>query len=336
MTINVSDFGTLGTADDAPVFQAAFDYAVANNVALRGPESGEFNLGSTVSFAPVPAGVIGPGLVFECGGASKVKFNNLHSGPAFSVDTGVNGKFMRSGHLSGFTVSGSGKGMTVRRAWQHTLHDIVFTDIPVGLHVPTLAGDPDACNKLALDKVDFFNCSSWGLHGEVASGKNELSFLSLRNVGFQNCGTATGAIGGGMYWRGQQLHGDMVSFTECKNRGLYVEGGAGLGGQVKFVNSSWENGTGKQVEIWGGANMSFDTCDFYSTAIASAFHMWVNCNNPLAKNIEVNRPKVRCSAAFTPHYAFYANLSGYNCRVLNPHWDLYGAAGQVQMTNFTA
>ena len=51
--IDVRDFGTLGTADDAPVFQAAYDAARAQNRPLRLP-TGRFRVSGLVFHGPVP------------------------------------------------------------------------------------------------------------------------------------------------------------------------------------------------------------------------------------------------------------------------------------------
>jgi len=240
--------------------------------------------------------------------------------------------------MSGITFLSGMTGVKIRKAHHFSFHDMEFkSQTHYGLHVPTLLGDSDACNHLQLDMVRFDNSGRWGFYGEVATGVNELSFVSMKNVTFEDCGTLTGAIGGGMYWRGQMLSMDSVAFVVCQNRGLYIEGSPGLGSDVYGSNVTFENNIGKGIQCYGISGMVFDNLQLYNNdTYVAKYGIWADGNSSVVRNILVRSAKVRATSGNNPYTAFQAhgaNMS--NCKAQNIAWDNFGYPGQTQMSGFT-
>jgi hypothetical protein len=334
----VTDFGDLGQGNDAAVFQLALDHARLNKESLRAPP-GVFTLDTPLNYITDSTDTFYPGLAFEGEGADKTILIATHNQPVFNLGTTAPNKFHRHGVLEGFTVKGGGTAAKLAAGFHYQLNGLQLDDqLEYGLWLPTTLGDADASNNLSLEHVRIDNAAKWGIFGQVSTGVNELSFLSLRHVFLQACGTAAGEVGGGMYWRGQMLSMEQVAFVLCENRGLYIEGGAGLGSDVYGSNVTFENNTGKHIQCYGVQGMVFDNLQMYSNdTYKTQYSMWVNAGSSVAANILVRSGKVRATAGNNPHIAFCgtgANLS--NAKAQNISWDNYGHAGQTKMVGFTA
>lgn len=335
---SVADYGTLGTANDAPVFQAALDDARANKFGLTVP-NGTFNLGAPLNYITTDTNQFTPGITLVGEGAEKTILNNTHGGIDLVIGTNAASKFQRHGLIEGITFAGLGTGPKLTNVYHQQLHGLHIRDkTNHGLYIPTLLGDPDACNMVSLDQVNISNCKKWGIFGEVAAGRNELSFLSLRNVFIQDCGEVASGLGGGMYWRGQQLGMDEVAFVRNANRGLYIEGGAGLGSDVSGRNVTFENNLSIHLQCYGIKGMVFDALQLYSNdQYKTSYGIRVDAQSSVATNILVRSGTVRATPGNTPHTAFLAfGANQSNCKAQNITWDNYDHPGQTRLNGFTA
>lgn len=335
---SISDFGTLGTANDAPVFQAAFNYAMANNVGLTVP-AGSFQMGSPLMYVTTSANPFTPGLVLVGEGAEKSTFVNNHGSNDIIIGTNTSYKFQRHGTLEGLSFTGLGSGPKLQSAYNYQLNDLQITGKPNhGLYIPTLLGDADACNNISLDQVRIDNCGMWGIFGEVATGHNELSFLTLRNVFINQCGNLGTTVGGGMYWRGQQLSMNQVAFVLNNNRGLYIEGGAGVGSDIYGSNVTFENNVGIHIQCYGIKDVNFDNLQMYSNdTYKTTYGFKIDASTTIATNVLVRSGMVRATAGNNPNVAFCVTGTNFsNCKAQNITWDNYGYTGQTQRVGFTA
>ena len=342
MTRLISSFGTIDPANASPVFQLALDHAAATGEPLEDDYIGERIFLDPLTYYPAVPEQFPPGLILRCSGADRLTYKKMHSGHFLTLDSQVDNSYQRGSWISGFTVLGefTGAGIYFRRQWKLNIDDVVCQNLENGIHTYMVTGDADGSNRVNIRNSEFNNCSKWGFFGETVPGRNELSFLDFFSCVFHACGRNEGNIGGGLRWKGQQLSVRNSYFTECKNRGYYADGGAGTATQAYFQNVTFENGSGKHVEIHGGLGYTFDTCDFYSTAYAPSLvpthSVWVSTQTPLAGHIRIINPKVRCNPLYTPHTAFYAVTPGNDVSVAGARWDQYDALGQTRTHNFVS
>lgn len=335
----ISDFGTLGAGNDAPIFQLAFDYARVNNVALECDYAGDLHMSAPISYITDSANTFTPGLIVVGQGADKTNIINEHGGFDFICATSAPYKFQRHGVIEGFTFKGIGSGPKLASCFNYQLNGLqIEGKTDHGLYLPTLLGDADASNNISLEQVRIDNCGKWGVFGQVTPGVNELSFLAFRNVLIQGCGNLQTTIGGGMYWRGQQFSMEQVAFVLNNNRGLYIEGGSGLGSDVTGRNVTFENNVGIHLQCYGIKNMVFDSLQMYSNnQYRTTYGMKIAAESSVASNIHVRSGIVRATAGNNPHVAFCgtgANLS--NAKAQNIYWDNFGYTGQTKMVGFTS
>jgi len=335
----VSDFGDLGGDNDADILQLAFDYAKQYKTPLQLDYVGTLNLTKPVNYVTDSLDVFSPGLSLVGCGADKTIINNLHGQESINIGTTAQYKFQRHGVIEGLTFSGPGTGIKIKSSFNYQLNGLQFSDhTEYGIYLPTSFGDSDACNMISINDVRIDNAAKWGIYCEVAPGVNELSFLKLSNVFINNCGSKSGEVGGGMYWRGQNLRLDSVAFVLCKNRGLYIEGGAGLGSDIYGSNVTFENNEAKHIQCYGGKNFVFDNLQMYSSdQYKVAYGVWCHAGSSVIQNFLVRSAKVRATAANNPYVAFFAvGSNASNLRAQNIAWDNFGYNGQVQMQGFTA
>jgi len=202
-------------------------------------------------------------------------------------------------------------------------------------NMPT-PGDSNACNHLIFENSRIENCAAWGFQTLVGTGNNETSFLSFRNTTIEGCGTAAGELGGGMYWRGQMLQFDNCAFVYNQNRGLYVEGGAGVGSNILGNNLCFENNGGKNMQCYGVLGVEFNQLQMYNGDFnPSSAGIWLHAQNTTIANVRVNSAKIRVSPNQTPFVAFQA-MGDYitpNTLVVDDkqvRWDIWGASGQTK------
>lgn len=333
----ISDFGTLGASNDAAIFQQAFDYAKQYNFALECDYAGDLHMAAPITYITDSPNVFTPGLILVGQGADKTNIINEHGGFDFICASANPYKFQRHGEIEGFTFKGAGFGPKLASCFNYQLSGLQIQDkTEHGLYLPTILGDADASNNVSLDQVRIENCGKWGIYCEVSEGKNELSFLTFRNVVIQGCGNLQTNVGGGMYWRGQQFSMDQVAFVLNNNRGLYIEGGAGLGSDVTGRNVTFENNTGIHLQCYGIKDMVFDALQMYSNdTYKTTYGMKVSAETSVAANILVRSGVVRATAGNNPHVAFCGTGDNLiNAKAQNIYWDNFGYAGQTQRIGF--
>lgn len=353
MGYNLVAFGGVGdgVTNNSAAIQKLFDVAKATWRPCYAP-AGRYLCGSAITFETTSTDTFTPGLVLRGDGPGKTVF--LHNGPAsstlFAISTNTALKFQMSGVLEGFSIEAGPTAQTGRNAisvkglYQHTFRDVRIKGMSAnGVVIISALGDQDASNNLLFEQVRIEDCGNWGVITQNATGVNENSFISLRHVFIQGCGTLDG-IGGGMYWRGQALLMDQAAFVLNKNRGLYIEGGAGLGNTVFGANVVFENNIGKGLECWGIQAMTMLRTQFYandaSHAGGNTGHLcYFNGSASVVRNVQFIGVIVRATAANNPLVAFYgvgANLDAGSVRISDVTWDNYDYTGQTRYSGVTA
>jgi hypothetical protein len=347
--INVKDYGAIGNgvADDTAALQEAINEAYVENTSLFIP-GGTYLVSSSLiipfdSSAVMNKGnyIYGEGMlrtVVKAASPNVILFKYEQPSPL---------KFMLGGQICNMTLDGNQQpgsvGIQLQAVFSHMLFGLQITRFTNGVNImnTVIPGDYDASNHVAFDMCRIENCAHWGVFLAEATGNNETSFLSLRNTTIEGCGTTTGAVGGGMYWRGQMLQFDNSAFVANKNRGLYIEGGAGLGSNILGNNLTFENNTSKHLECWGVTGMEFNNLQLYSNdANVAQYGLYLNGSSSLLANVRVNSAKVRASAGNTPYYAFVAAGTHASTTTIvadskQIRWDDFGHPGQVQYSGWT-
>ncbi|KJC51081.1 hypothetical protein UP09_03275 [Bradyrhizobium sp. LTSP885] len=235
------------------------------------------------------------------------------TGVTLKIEGGT-GKYLIGCFVKGMTFSSFGRGagyaLILHRCVHTTVHDVyIVGHSQDGIYVPTLYGDADPQNDgavhIVLDQVRINYCDNYGINCAVGTGVNENSFFTMRNVTVEQCGNATTTAGGGMYWRGQMLLMQHVGFVICNNRGLYIEGGAGLGQNIAGYNVTFENNLGKHLECWGISQMMFEGLQIYcSPAWQSSYGIYLNGTTSTIQNVHIRSCRVRCDQT-APFIAFH-------------------------------
>jgi polygalacturonase len=348
MIIDALSFGAVGdgVTDDTVALQAALDATYAAGDTLYIP-AGTYLVSASLD---MPFDNVTPyakgNYVFGDGMLRTIIKANADNVAIFHYDNPDAYRFMLGGKISNMTLDGAGFnggcGLMLQGLYNHVFDTLQIKNHNNGVVInnTTSPGDSDACNHIAFDNCRIQVCRSWGMMISLATGNNETSFMSLRNTTIESCGTLSGEIGGGMYWRGQMLQFDNCAFVTNNNRGLYIEGGAGVGSNILGNNLCFENNGGKNIQCYGIIGMTLNQLQMYNGSTnPAAAGIWLNAQTTIA-NIRVNSAKIRVSPALTPFYAFYAagaNLSASTVVVDDKQvcWDVWGAGGQVKYSGWT-
>jgi hypothetical protein len=348
--INALDYGAVGdgTTDDTTAIQAAV--TAAAGIPVYFPQ-GTYRVTSTINCGPVaydgafgaPAKIIGDGPL-------KTYFDNQVNGPLFSlvtISSSVLFKGALGGVFEGFTIkrtvsTTNGVGIFFKSAYNLSINNVSIDGMTShGIEIPVIFGDNDASNSPALQHVRIENCAGWGIKADGAEGNNELSFMYMRQVFVQACGTNAATyqpFSGGMIWKGQILKMDACAFTINENCALFILGQAGSANSVDLQSTTFENNKKRGlfcrgVDLFKGRNVQFYNNDGYTSTEMCEFEG----NNFVIRNVDIDGVIVRASAGNNPITAFkisgaFAELN--NCRVRNVSWQNFDYTGQTRFNGW--
>lgn len=347
--INAKNYGAIGDgiADDTVALQLAIDTAYSMKTSLYIP-SGNYLVSSSLNMPFNSGSVYNQGnYIYGDGMLNTIITASAANISVFNYTQSVAYEFQLGGWIKELSIHGSNlSGTTAIKAqalFQYSFESVEINGLQFGVQLVNIGspGDSDACNHIVFDNCLIQNCSYWGIFNNLATGNNETSFISMRDTTIQSCGTLSGAIGGGMYWRGQMLQFDSCAFVTNNNRGLYIEGGSGLGSNILLNNVTFENNKSKHVECWGCTNIEFNNLQMYSNdSFTASYGIYLNGASSLISQVRVNSAKVRATSGNNPYMAFYA--AGANASTANIvldskqiRWDSFGFPGQVTSSGWT-
>jgi len=346
--INAKNFGAIGNGitDDTNALQAAIYEAYAQRTGLFIP-GGDYLTG-TLTMPFNSNSVYNQGNYIEGDGMLNTRLIAKEIGTIiFKYTQPAILKFAMGGHIAQMSIIGNGLANTqalgAQALFSFGLYGVFIDSFTNGWNIINQGnpGDNDACNHLILENSRIINCSQWGIKTDVRAGNNETSFISIRNSTIESCGRALGEVGGGMYWRGQMLQFDNSAFVTCKNRGLYIEGGAGLGSNVLANSLTFENNTGKHLQCYGITGMEFNNLQLYSNdANIAQYGIYLNAQSSYIGQVRVNSAKVRATVANNPYTAFSAAGPSLEVGTIvvdsrQIRWDNFGYAGQTKYAGFS-
>lgn len=329
--------------DISAAFQAAFDNAKLTGKSVYAP-AGTYKFLTGVDYITTSADTFTPGVELFGDGPGRTIFVNASNSTLFDVSTDTALKFQMDGKFSGFSYSTSGTATSAacfdfKAAFHYSLSHIRIVGGRDGVIITALLGDSDACNNITFDHVRIEDCVNWGIKFVVGAAVNENSFISLRNTFIQGCGTLDG-VGGGMYWKGQALYMEQTAFVLNNNRGLYIEGGAGLPNTVFGANVVFENNIGKALECWGVQGLELVRSQCYandgSYAGTNKGHLfYFNGGASVIRNVRIDGVVVRATAANNPITAFHvqgANADVASIRITDISYDNFANPGQTKFS----
>lgn len=331
------------TEDCSAALQAAVDRGSTVHL-----PAGRYIVAKPIIFHPRIVGRFAPGVSLIGEGSGYTIIEDRSSGRAlFDFDGGATEatglRAIKGIRLEGFAIEGRRAAATtaairLRGCYQVRLSDIHIIDRRgSGIVVPCLLGDLDGSNMITLDQVRIENCAKWGLDAAGAPGRNEISFVSLRQVFLQNCGTPADSLSpesGGMRWKGQVLDLDQCAFTENRNVGLFIPGAAGLGLNAQLSSVAFENNVGRHlfctgISLFRGTNLQFYSDDEHQVAVACEF---AGATHTI-RAVSIDGATIRATPRNAPYEAFRfvgPQLEPRTCELRNIVWDNFGHPGQVR------
>lgn len=310
--------------------------------------AGRYLVATPIVFQPRLAGRFAPGIRLVGEGIGQTIFDDRTRGSAlFEFDSGADARTgfraIRDVHFSGFTIEGEQAGpktaaIRLRGCYQSSITEVHIIDRPgTGITIPCLFGDVDGSNMIDLTRVRIENCASWGIDAAAVPGCNEISFLSLRHVSIQNCGTRRAGHtpdSGGMRYKGQVLGLEQCSFTVNQNVGLFIPGEAGLAINTQISSTTFENNVDRHllctgISIFRATNVQFFSNDQYRVTTACEFSGVTNT----VRAVVIDGVTVRASAgnsAYTGFRFFGTHLVAGSCDLRNVVWDDFAHPGQIR------
>ena len=340
-----------GVRDDSAAIQRLVDAGLAEKRPIYFP-AGNYRLRRPIVIRVAPGaadlGALAPGpKIYGAGVGMTVFLADFEGGAVFDLDTTVDHSAIYRASLGavfeGFSISGrsSASGIRLRTAAQVTLRALHILGLGgTGIELVCRAGDNDGSNMVHVEQVRIENVRGWGIDAAGAEGFNEISFLSLRHVFVQNCGTAASGSpeSGGMRWKGQICTLEQCAFTLNQNVALYVPGASGIAQSLDLRGVAFENNVGRHLLCTGitgfkGRNIQFYSNDDYRVGIACEFDGRLH---PI-RAVDIDGVVVRATAANRDQVAF--RLGGTfaepdRCRVRNVVWENYDHPGQHRFQGF--
>lgn len=334
-----------GTSEDdcGPAIRAA----IARGGTVHLP-AGRYVVRTPIASVPQVAGRFAPGVRLVGDGAGRTIVEDRTTGAAlFDFDSGASlatgFRAITGVHLGGFTIDGARAGkaaaaIRLRCCFQSLIADLHITDRPgSGIAIVCRYGDTDASNMIDLERVRIENCAGWGIDAAAVPGCNEISYLSLRHVIVQNCGTRSRApipASGGMRYKGQMLTLAQCAFTLNQNVGLFIPGEPGLAINVELASTTFENNVDRHflctgVSVLRATNLQFFSVDRYRVTTACEFAGATHT----VRAIAIDGVTVRATAANAAYTAFRfggANLIAATCEVRNVVFEDFGYPGQTR------
>ena len=349
-TVSVKDFGAVGdgTTDDTAAIQAAINAANGKPVLIPG---GTYRITSTLTWSPTTyVSSFAPSLKISGDGIGVTIIDNQVNGPAFSITSSATAILFTAtlgGYIEHLTIkrtpsTSNGVGVYMTAAFNMVLRQLHITGMSLhGVQIPVILGDNDGSNMVALENVRIDNCAGWGIKADGNSGNNELSFLHLKHVFVQGCGTASATLpppSGGMIWKGQILTVDTCAFAVNQNCGLFVKGEAGLSNCVQITSTAFENNVLRHIYSTGTRLFKTNNIHMYSN---DSYVVTNGCefdgSTYVVNGIEMTNTFVRATVGNNAYTAF--KISGANsiiraCVVSGTIWDIFNYAGQTRFDGF--
>ena len=341
-----------GTTDCSAAFAAV--WAAFPGVPIRCP-AGTYRMNTSVQLytSNFPISVFGPGpKIFGDGVGMTIFDNRVANGPLFDIDstTGDNHatfKGVLGAQLCGFTVRTTtspalSTAIRIRTAYMvdlRNLHIIGMTGN--GIQITCALGDMDASNMTSLEQIRIENCGGWGLKMDGDPTHNELSFVYMRHVFIQACGTANAAAvppSGGMISKSQMVTMLQCAFTINQNCALYIPGQSGMAVNYDLIDTTFENNRARGlyctgISVFKGRNLQFynsstnpatNACEFDGSAYTIS-------------QVDIDGVLVRATSGNNPHTAFKisgANANLDSCRVRHVTWSDYDYTGQTRFSGW--
>lgn len=344
--LNVLDYGATGdgATDDTAAIQAAIDASDGKPVYLP---AGTYVVTATLEYEPATyTNAFGAGLKLIGDGPLVTIFDNQVDGPliemvtgsTISVFEGAIGAVLEGFLITSTTSTTSNVGIYMTSAYNPTVKNVWIRGMSLhGIQIPVILGDNDASNMVALEQVRIENCAGWGIKADGASGNNELSFLYMRQVFIQGCGTNAATyvpLSGGMTWKGQILKMQECAFTINENCGFFIPGQAGQGQSVDLQNTTFENNKKRGlfcrgIDLFKARNIQFYNNDGFTSTEMCEFEG----NNFQIRDVDIDGVVIRATSGNNPITAF--KLSGAfvnfdSCRVRNVIWQNFDYTGQTR------
>lgn len=348
--LNVQDYGATGdgTTDDTAAIQAAID--ASNGIPVYLP-AGTYVVTATLEYEPAAyTNAFGAGLKLIGDGPLVTIFDNQVDGPliemvtgsTISVFQGAIGAVLEGFLITSTTSTTSNVGIYMTSAYNPTIKNVWIRGMSShGIQIPVILGDNDASNMVALEHVRIENCGGWGIKADGSSGNNELSFLYMRQVFIQACGTNAATYvptSGGMIWKGQILKMQECAFTINENCGFFIPGQAGQGQSVDLQSTTFENNKKRGffcrgIDLFKARNIQFYNNDGFTSTEMCEFEG----NNFQIRDVDIDGVVIRATSGNNPITAFKLSGAFVNfdtCRVRNVIWQNYDYTGQTRFNGW--
>lgn len=354
LTVGVSLLDLLpeGERDAVRAGRSTFDCGPALGSALSAGgtvylPAGRYVVATPVVFTPRIQGRFSTGCRLIGDGPGQSVLEDRTAGRALlDFDSGANPAkgflAIRDVHLAGFSIEGrhaaaSAAAIRLRGCYQSSIANVHIIDRPgSGIIIPCLYGDTDGSNMILLDQVRIENCMGWGIEAAAMPGSNEISFLHLRQVFIQNCGTPGGATptSGGMRYKGQMLLMEQCAFTLNQNVGLFIPGEAGLAINATISSVDFENNLGRHflctgISVFRATDLQFFSNDSYQVTVACEF----SGASHMVRAITIDGVTMRATAGNSRYIGFRfsgPNVLADTCLVRNVIWENFGYPGQTR------